>query len=73
MINLLASHFKYQSMNCALVVTCEHAGNRVPVEYQQLFNELGEMLNSHEGWDPGAWEVARQVADAIENIQNLIK
>jgi predicted N-formylglutamate amidohydrolase len=39
------------------VVTCEHAGNRVPAEYQSLFGGAEDVLNSHRGWDPGAAEL----------------
>lgn len=45
-----------------MVVTCEHAGNRVPLEWQHLFMGHGEPLASHRGWDPGAAELARTIA-----------
>lgn len=41
-----------------LIITCEHAGNLVPKKYESLFSQSAEVLNSHEGWDPGAWDIA---------------
>jgi predicted N-formylglutamate amidohydrolase len=46
----------------ALVLSCEHAGNRVPPEYRALFRGQQRVLDSHRGWDPGALEVARAIA-----------
>lgn len=42
-----------------LLVSCEHAGNRIPAEYAHLFRGARAVLASHRGWDPGALEVAR--------------
>jgi len=47
------------------LVTCEHAGNRVPEEYAYLFTEFREVLNSHLGWDPGAAELANKIAEKL--------
>jgi predicted N-formylglutamate amidohydrolase len=46
----------------ALVLTCEHAGNRIPRELAPLFEGAGELLASHRGWDPGAHDLARVIA-----------
>jgi predicted N-formylglutamate amidohydrolase len=48
----------------ALVVTCEHASNRVPPEYGELFASpsAGALLDSHRGFDAGALEMARSLA-----------
>jgi len=46
----------------ALVLSCEHAGNRVPAECRALFRGKQRALESHRGWDPGALEVARAIA-----------
>lgn len=46
----------------ALVISCEHAGNRVPAEYRPLFRGQQKVLASHRGWDSGALEVARAMA-----------
>jgi predicted N-formylglutamate amidohydrolase len=46
----------------ALLVTCEHGGNRVPEEYIALFAGNGALLASHRGYDPGAARLARALA-----------
>jgi predicted N-formylglutamate amidohydrolase len=46
----------------ALVVSCEHAGNRVPASCRKLFRGKNKELESHRGWDPGALELARTIA-----------
>lgn len=45
-----------------LIVSCEHGGNRVPPPFRSLLSE--KLLESHRGWDPGALELARDVARA---------
>lgn len=42
----------------ALVITCEHGGNRVPARYRALFARQRELLHSHRGHDPGAAQLA---------------
>ena len=42
-----------------LILTCEHAGNRVPASYAPLFCAAGEALTSHRGWDPGSLAMAK--------------
>ncbi|MCA8959669.1 MAG: N-formylglutamate amidohydrolase [Planctomycetes bacterium] len=44
------------------VVSCEHAGHRVPPAYRPLFRGARATLESHRGWDPGAREVAVELA-----------
>ncbi len=46
----------------ALVVSCEHGGNRVPARYAALFRNARAVLASHRGWDPGALALARRLA-----------
>ena len=48
-----------------LVITCEHGGRKVPRAYAALFSGRGALLNSHRGWDAGALELGRQMADAF--------
>jgi len=47
-----------------LVVSCEHAGNRVPPRYRARFRGAAAELKSHRGWDPGALDLARAIAFA---------
>ena len=49
--------------HCAtLVLTCEHAGARVPAEHRALFCGAERVLESHRGWDRGALPLARRIA-----------
>lgn len=47
-----------------LVVSCEHAGHHVPAAYRSLFRGHADALKSHRGWDPGALDLARAIAQA---------
>ncbi|HEX6891000.1 MAG TPA: N-formylglutamate amidohydrolase, partial [Chryseolinea sp.] len=47
------------------VVTCEHAGNTVPLDYAHLFHGREDVLQSHLGWDPGAVEVASVLSNVL--------
>lgn len=51
-------------MTPAIVVTCEHASNRVPPELGDL-GLRAAVLASHRGYDPGALAVARSLAKAL--------
>ncbi|HZD05694.1 MAG TPA: N-formylglutamate amidohydrolase [Longimicrobiales bacterium] len=50
----------------ALVLSCEHAGNRVPGPWRPLFEGADEVLASHRGWDPGALALARRMARTLD-------
>ena len=50
----------------ALIVTCEHGGNQVPPAYAPLFAGHEALLATHRGWDPGALELAQQLAQAFD-------
>ena len=50
----------------AFLVTCEHASNRVPKSFEPLFRGERELLRSHRGWDPGARQIARSIARALD-------
>ncbi|MGE0771529.1 MAG: N-formylglutamate amidohydrolase [Cyclobacteriaceae bacterium] len=51
-------------MSHRLIITCEHAGNQVPPYWEGLFKEYREVLQSHQGWDPGAWPIAQAISAA---------
>ena len=40
-----------------LVLTCEHAFNSIPEDYKYLFRRAEAVLNSHRGFDPGAYDL----------------
>jgi predicted N-formylglutamate amidohydrolase len=50
----------------AIVVTCEHGGNRVPAPYLQLFAGQEELLASHRGCDLGILPFARRLARELD-------
>lgn len=49
----------------AFIVSCEHAGNKVPDTFSYLFRSAASVLESHRGWDKGALEMANQIADGL--------
>lgn len=46
----------------ALLLSCEHAGARVPADLRKAFRGAREALASHRGLDIGALELARRLA-----------
>jgi predicted N-formylglutamate amidohydrolase len=46
----------------ALLLSCEHGGNRVPSAWKALFRGAGSVLATHRGYDPGALPLARALA-----------
>jgi predicted N-formylglutamate amidohydrolase len=46
----------------ALLLTCEHGGNRIPRQYAVLFRGARAELESHRGWDPGALALAQMLS-----------
>ena len=50
----------------ALVLSCEHGGNQVPPRWRQLFRDARAALDGHRGWDPGALELARYLAERLD-------
>jgi predicted N-formylglutamate amidohydrolase len=48
------------------LATCEHGGNRIPQSYRQLFRGWEHLLHSHRGYDPGALQLARELADMLQ-------
>lgn len=45
-----------------IIITCEHGGNLIPIEYNYLFKDVENILTSHMGWDIGALKLARVFA-----------
>lgn len=45
-----------------LIITCEHASNKIPVEYQAVFANHKALLETHRGYDIGALELAQLLA-----------
>jgi predicted N-formylglutamate amidohydrolase len=49
------------------IVTCEHGGNLVPKRYSLCFRSAQKALRSHRGYDPGALELSREIADSLDS------
>ena len=54
-----------QKRTTAVIITCEHAGNRVPAGCRALMSKAGPLLSTHRGYDIGALALARDLASAI--------
>jgi predicted N-formylglutamate amidohydrolase len=50
---------------CTLVLTCEHASHRPPRGRSVRNDAEGRRLRSHQGWDPGAAEIARSLSRSL--------
>lgn len=48
-------------MDRKLIISCEHAGNRVPEQYRPLFSGREEVLGTHRGYDKGASELTHRI------------
>ena len=48
-----------------LLLTCEHAGNSVPTRWRALFEGADAVLESHRGWDAGALDLSRRLAERL--------
>lgn len=47
----------------ALLISCEHAGNKIPREYKsRVTKELEDLLGTHRGWDRGALQIAKEIS-----------
>src|SRR5438552_1614447 len=49
----------------SFLITCEHAGKRIPAPYRSLFRGRRALLDSHRGYDPGALVMAKALARAF--------
>ncbi len=49
----------------SLILSCEYAGNQVPIRYRGLF-PTDEILNSPEGWDEGALDITVALSEALD-------
>jgi len=43
-----------------LLITCEHASNRIPAIHREVARRAGDELYTHRGYDPGALELAKK-------------
>jgi predicted N-formylglutamate amidohydrolase len=52
--------------SAATLLTCEHAGNLVPVECRHLFRKNRKILSTHEAYDAHALSLARHMAQTLD-------
>lgn len=45
------------------IISCEHGGHKIPADFQAAYSGYGEVLKSHRGWDKGALECAKFIAE----------
>ncbi|WP_421890387.1 N-formylglutamate amidohydrolase [Marinoscillum sp.] len=50
----------------AALITCEHASNQIPSQYQGIFSDAHSDLQTHLGWDPGALNLARIISGELK-------
>lgn len=48
----------------SLIISCEHAGNQLPVRYRTTLENEG-VLDSAAGWDEGAMDIAVSLAESM--------
>lgn len=49
------------------VFTCEHGGNKIPLEFAEMFNSHKTLLNSHYGYDIGILPVFKNFVNHFEH------
>jgi len=52
-------------MKTQLFLTCEHASNAIPEEYHYLFESHHGLLQTHRGWDIGAFSLFEVIRETF--------
>lgn len=60
-------------MPIEIVLTCEHAGNEVPSPFVPLFRQAPEILDTHRGYDIGAYELTNIFAGVLKKEPHIHK
>lgn len=45
-----------------MLITCEHGGNHIPLEFTGIFRNHKKVLKTHSGYDPGAHDLSKMIA-----------
>lgn len=62
-----------QTTGVKLLLTCEHGGNEIPEAFRKYFTGAQKILNSHRGFDPGAFDLFQSLRNISDfNISNKI-
>ncbi|CAN5377987.1 N-formylglutamate amidohydrolase [soil metagenome] len=51
-----------------VIISCEHGGNEIPPDFAVLFTEATDLLNSHQGYDIGALQLAQVLAEKFADF-----
>lgn len=54
--------------NTQLVITCEHASHAIPKEFDTLFKDHLDELETHDAWDIGAYSIFQYLINHIESF-----
>lgn len=57
-------------MSSKWVISCEHGGNHIPAAYAPYFQDAAMVLQSHRGFDPGAIDLFRLLADELADFSH---
>ena len=49
-----------------IVLTCEHAGKNIPGAFKYLFYNKEKILETHQGWDIGAFDMAQEISKNLK-------
>lgn len=49
-----------------IILTCEHAGNKIPASYKHLFKNFKSVLKTHRGLDIGALTIAKDLQKILK-------
>lgn len=55
-------------MKSKWIISCEHGGNQIPAAYASFFQEAAEVLQTHQGYDPGALDLFKLLAAELSDI-----
>lgn len=50
------------------IITCEHGGNQIPPVYLPYFKDADAVLQSHRGYDPGAYDLFNILAERLADF-----
>lgn len=54
-----------KNMKIGYLITCEHASNKIPSKYKSVFAPHAKLLETHRGWDIGAYQCYQAIIKTI--------
>lgn len=58
-------------MKSKWIISCEHGGNQIPPAYASFFKNAEQVLQSHRGYDPGAYELFKLLASPLADFSHF--